>query len=94
MHSNIAATSMHVPTIAISWSHKYSGIMRMLEQEEYVCEIGTTTFDELVTKINSAWSNRGEIRQKLASKTAELRESAFYSCMLVKMLIKSNSAQY
>jgi len=89
MHSNIASTSMHVPTIALAWSHKYHGIMGMLEQEKYVCDIGTTTFNELVSKINDVWSNRAEIRKKLTSKTRELEESALYSGRLVKRLIDS-----
>lgn len=93
MHSNIASTSMHVPTVALSWSHKYRGIMRMLEQEKYVCDIRTTTFDKLITKINDAWSNRDQIRNKLASKTAELEGSALYSCKLIKSLMKSIPAE-
>jgi len=87
MHSNIASTSMHVPTIALAWSHKYYGIMKMLEQEKYVCDVGTTTFNELVSKINDAWSNRDDIRKELASKTTELEESALYSGRLVRRLI-------
>ena len=93
MHSDIASASMHVPTIALAWSHKYYGMMRMLGQEKYVCDIGTTTFDELVSKINDAWSNRDEISKKLAFKTTELEESALYSGRLVKRLIKSISAE-
>ena len=93
MHSDIASASMHVPTIALAWSHKYHGIMRMLGQEKYVCDIGTTTFNELVSKINDAWSNKDEIRNKLASKTTELEESALYSGRLVKRLVKSISPE-
>jgi colanic acid/amylovoran biosynthesis protein len=93
MHSNIASTSMHVPTIALAWSHKYHGIMKMVEQEKYVCDIRTTTFNEIVSKINDAWSNRDEIREKLASKTTELEESAFHSGRLVKRLIKPISVE-
>jgi len=89
MHSNIASISMHVPTVALAWSHKYHGIMKMVEQEKYVCDIRTTTFDELVAKIDGAWSNREEIIKKLASKTTELEESALYSGRLVKRLIQS-----
>jgi len=89
MHSNIASTSMHVPTIALAWSHKYCGIMRMLEQERYVCDLRTTTFNELVSKINDAWSNKDEIRKKLAIKTRQLEEQALHSARLVKRLIES-----
>jgi len=91
MHSNIASTSMHVPTLAIAWSYKYIGIMRMLEQEKYVCDIGTASFKELIIQIDDAWSNRNTIRKKLVSKTIEMEESALYSCRLIKMLIKSIS---
>jgi colanic acid/amylovoran biosynthesis protein len=89
MHSNIASLSMHVPTIALSWSHKYYGIMKMLEQEKYVCDIRTATFDEIVSKINDVWFNRYEIREKLASKSAEMDESALTSARLVKKLMDS-----
>jgi colanic acid/amylovoran biosynthesis protein len=86
MHSNIASTSMGVPTVALSWSHKYGGIMKMLEQEEYVCDILTATFEELVSRIDLAWSNRDIIKEKLASKTAEMEESAVSSCRLIELL--------
>ncbi|GAI33439.1 unnamed protein product, partial [marine sediment metagenome] len=33
MHANIAAFSMHIPTIAIAYSYKFHGIMKMLGQE-------------------------------------------------------------
>ena len=93
MHSNIASTSMKIPTIAIAWSHKYAGIMRMLDQEEYVCDIRTTTFDEIVVKINDAWSNKDVIRTKLASKNVEMEKSAIYSCKLINMLANSISTE-
>lgn len=88
MHSNIASTSTHVPTIALAWSHKYRGIMRMLEQEKYVCDIETITFDELVSKINDAWNNKDEIEKKLAFKTTELKKSALHNCRIVTKLVK------
>lgn len=89
MHSNIASTSMHVPTIALGWSHKYRGIMTMLEQEKYVCAIETTTFEELISKINDALQNRNEIKKKLALKVTEAERSAFQSSRLVAQLVES-----
>jgi colanic acid/amylovoran biosynthesis protein len=89
MHSNVASTSMHVPTIALAWSHKYFGIMRMLGLEKYVCDVEKITFDELVSKINDAWCNRAEIRKNLGSKTVELEKSALDSGRLIKRLVES-----
>ena len=93
MHSNIASLSMHVPTIALSWSHKYYGIMKMVEQEKYVCNIRATSFDELVSIIDDAWSNRNEIRKNLISKSAEMEKSALNSARLVKKLMDSISIE-
>jgi polysaccharide pyruvyl transferase WcaK-like protein len=87
MHSNIASTSMHVPTIALAWSHKYYGIMKMLGQEKYVCDVMTTNLNELISKTNDAWHNRNEIRKELASKTTELEKSALFGGILVKRLL-------
>lgn len=91
MHSNIASTSLGIPTIAIAWSYKYIGIMRMLEQEKYVCNIENASIDEIILKINDAWSNREKIRKKLISKTVEMKASALYSCSLVEKLIMNFS---
>jgi colanic acid/amylovoran biosynthesis protein len=43
MHANIAALSMAVPTIAIGYSHKTWGIMKMMEQEEFICDFQEVT---------------------------------------------------
>lgn len=87
MHSNIASTSMAVPTVAVGWNHKYEGIMRMLGQEKYVCEAETTNFDEMVEKIDDAWSSKDEIRKELESKLGKLEEQVLCSAMLVKRLV-------
>jgi polysaccharide pyruvyl transferase WcaK-like protein len=88
MHTNIAATSMRVPTIALGWSHKYYGIMKMLCQEKYVCDARAANLNELVLKISDAWHNRDEIRKRLTSRTAELEKSALNSGKLVKRLLE------
>lgn len=89
MHSNIAAISMNVPTIAIAWSHKYWGIMRMFELEGYVCNCKTMNFDELTSKINDVWSNREQIKENLKYKVEAAKESALLSGRLIKSLLDS-----
>ena len=92
MHANIAALSMHVPTIAIGWSHKYYGIMQRLGLEEYVCDFSTITFEELRVKINKIWSKRNEIQKQLIFKIMEEEKSALYAIKLVRNLIKPTYA--
>jgi colanic acid/amylovoran biosynthesis protein len=94
MHSNIASTSMHVPTIALAWSHKYHGIMKMLDQEKYVCDVKTTNLNKLILIINDAWRNRNEIRKQLASKTGELQKSALFGGRLVGELLMCRPSKF
>lgn len=89
MHANISAISTNVPTIALSYSHKYLGIMELVGQEKYVCDFRTVTFDELVSKINDAWYNREKIKNELATKVEVLKESAFTNGKLVKDLLNN-----
>ena len=65
-HSCILAQSMHVPTIAIEYDgHKALGIMRLLDLEDYVCDINTITTHELISKIDKIWAERNEVKKKL-----------------------------
>ena len=65
-HSCILAQSMHVPTIAIEYDgHKALGIMRLLDLEEYVCDINTITTPELTSKIDKILAERDEVKKKL-----------------------------
>lgn len=90
-HSTIASTSMCVPTIAIEYSHKAPGIMKMVGLEKYVCNFTTMDFEELKSKINDIWSNREEIKNDLASKVDTFKESAWSNGKIVKDLLDSLS---
>lgn len=89
MHANIAATSMCVPTLAIAYSHKSCGIMRMLGMEKYVLDFGTMTLEEITSKIDDLWINRERIRMELASKVKVLKDRALYNGKLIKDLVDS-----
>lgn len=65
MHSNIFATSMNVPTLAISYEQKTDGIMGMLGLEKYVIDINTITTQELISKIDKIWAERADVKKKL-----------------------------
>jgi colanic acid/amylovoran biosynthesis protein len=87
MHANIAALSMCVPTIAIAYSHKTQGIMKMLGMDKYVLDFRNMTVEQLVSKISDAWENREEIRAELARRIPQVKEQALLSGELVKELV-------
>jgi colanic acid/amylovoran biosynthesis protein len=89
MHANIAAISMQVPTIAIGYSHKTSGIMNMVGLSEYVCDFRTITFDELISKVDKMWREREKIIKEMTPKIKNLQESVWLNGKLVKNLADS-----
>lgn len=89
MHAVIAALSMHVPAIALGWSHKYAGIMERLGLGQYTCEYSSVTAEELISKVSDAWAKREEIKKQLISKIQREKELALLGAELVKELIDS-----
>ena len=89
MHANIAALSMAVPTIGIGYSHKTWGIMKMMGQEEFICDFQEVSVSIMMDKIDKAWQNREKITEELKQKTKIVQERAFYNAILVKQLLES-----
>jgi polysaccharide pyruvyl transferase WcaK-like protein len=89
MHSNIAALSQGIPTIAIGWSYKYYGIMKRLGMEEYVSSLNTMSFEELKVKFDMLFSLREEIQNQLTSKIKDEKRSALHAVKLVSNLLSS-----
>lgn len=90
MHPTIASTSMYVPTIAITHSHKAYGIIgKMVGQEKYVLHINQLNYVTLISIINDAWYNRTEIKKDLESNIKVVKERALLNGKLVKELLDS-----
>lgn len=87
MHSDIAALSQGIPTIAIGWSYKYYGIMKRLGMEEYVSDLNTMSFEELRVKFDMLFSLREEIQNQLTFKIRDEKRSALHAVKLVSNLL-------
>lgn len=83
MHSNIFALSNGTPVVAIGYLHKTEGIMSMLNLASFVIDIQHLTADTLLAKIELAWRNRDELRQRIRLAVAALIESASCATSLI-----------
>ena len=73
-HSCILAQSMNVPTIAIEYDgHKALGIMRLLDLDDYVCDINTISVSELTSRIDKIWAERDNVKRKLEQNIAVMQ---------------------
>jgi colanic acid/amylovoran biosynthesis protein len=87
MHAAIAAMSQCIPTILIPVSQRHYGIMRMMGQKKYVCS--RFTFEEVIPKVEAAWSNRDKIRCEMKSRIEKIKEASLRNAELVKTLIST-----
>lgn len=95
MHPAIAATSMYVPAIGISYSHKWGSLDFVLDREKCMVDITSSDFDQLLSEVCSridyVWENREEISQKLRQIMPEVTKRALLSAELVKELLDKSS---
>ncbi|MFV2044189.1 MAG: polysaccharide pyruvyl transferase family protein [Anaerolineales bacterium] len=74
MHSGVFALSSYVPTVLIGYQPKACGMMRMLELEQYCCDIETLTADQLYELVREVLRNRVEISQHIADRYIQIRK--------------------
>lgn len=90
MHSNIFSLSSNVPTIAISYEPKTTGIMKMLNLSQYVCEINNISSKEIVAKTQLAWDNRKQYRSHLEIEIPIMKERAEEPAKVIQSLISGD----
>lgn len=74
MHSNIFATSMQVPTVAIAYEKKTNGIMHTVLLDSYVVEMDSLDFGELKEKLEKCFHNRETIKKNLEKQIPLIRK--------------------
>lgn len=87
MHSNIFATSMLVPTIAIAYEKKTNGIMETLGLEDYVINIDEITSKKLIHKLDQIMIDRRNIVEHLSIRIPKIRKDILKNSQKIKSLI-------
>ncbi len=92
MHANIAAMSSGIPTLAIAYSHKTAGIMQLLDQEEYVCDIASLNRDTLLECFGRLHSMHDSVAAALRERSGVLKVEAARNIELVSSYLDSIQA--
>lgn len=87
-HSCILALSSCVPTIAIGHNPKYEGIMKMMGQERYTCNVKELTLEKLFSLVDDSWNNRNKTKMVLKARIKEVQDLAKNNARLVYNLVK------
>lgn len=77
VHGAVAGLSQNVPTVIIDYghepkAHKLKGFAQVAGIEEYVAD--PNNYDSLITKIDSCWEKKIEIKEKLKEKNIYIQQ--------------------
>jgi len=90
MHSNIAALSSCVPTIALAYSHKAYGIMSMLGQDRWVLNVRHFTSSDLVSLTEMAWKTREITKKDLTGRMPLAQEMAVRNAHFARQMLDNS----
>ncbi|OQX22366.1 MAG: hypothetical protein BWK75_00930 [Candidatus Altiarchaeales archaeon A3] len=93
MHANIAALSMCVPTIGLSYSYKFQGIFEMVGQEEYVCDLKNLSYENIISKVNDVWSKKEKIRTELETRRIVIQKQVLFTGELIKKFLDEGKSK-
>lgn len=93
MHACMAALSSGVPVLALSYSHKATGIMEYFEVGEWVVDAHTVEASQLTRAMSSLLESRSEIADRVARHAARARRDAVRNLDLLEELISEERAQ-
>jgi len=75
MHPAVLAVSGNVPSIAIVYDHKQTGFFSDLGMSEFTVRLQEATGSQLLSRIDSAWLERENIKKSLGNLVPELQET-------------------
>jgi colanic acid/amylovoran biosynthesis protein len=88
MHSNIAALSTNVPTVAIGYSHKTTGIMRSLGMSEFELKIDNLEIDKLYATIVKAYNDKLKLISRLNYEIKKIKDKSRENVEIIKRLVE------
>jgi len=73
MHACIGAVSQCVPTVALAYSDKFAGVMRLAAASVQVVDLRSAAVEDVLAGLKSALIRRGEFKQQLAGQMPRIR---------------------
>ncbi|MBN1462435.1 MAG: Coenzyme F420 hydrogenase/dehydrogenase, beta subunit C-terminal domain [Paludibacteraceae bacterium] len=86
-HSVVSALSQAVPTIAISWNHKYAEMIEPFDISEFVVPTNELSSKMLLVKVASLNKNLGEVKKRIEKNLSEVITSSKNNFNIVSTLL-------
>lgn len=89
MHACIAALSMSVPTLNISYHHKSNDVFDPFKNECVIISYSDLTFEAIKSKIDELWLKKEEIRENLVKKNEIIENLSIQNAEYVKNILNN-----
>ncbi len=94
LHSVIGATSLGVPTIAISYlQDPRLGMVRPMVTDKYILHLENLTANQLQSAVEDLWLNRKNVSVSLQERSVEMCRLAAINGHILKQLLEKRSVQ-
>ncbi|MBC8215997.1 MAG: polysaccharide pyruvyl transferase family protein [Candidatus Marinimicrobia bacterium] len=87
-HTIVASLSLGIPTLAIGWHHKYTGVLKLFHQENYMIDIRELDFDILSEKFSSLWKERKMAHGEIASYAKQVKNDVMQGGVYIHNKLK------
>jgi len=89
-HSIVSSLSKEVPTITISWSHKYHELIKPFDINEYIINYKGLNADKLLKTFDKLESEKITIKNSVSDNLSKVIKSSDMNFKLVKAVLKGN----
>ena len=87
-HTIVAALSMGIPTLAVSWHHKYHDVLQLFGQEQWRLDAASVKAEELISKFDALWSLREQLGRQIVEARPAVREAVHKGAEAVEELLR------
>jgi colanic acid/amylovoran biosynthesis protein len=89
-HAMIAALGSNVPTMVVSWGHKYNEIMELFGIQNFACDFSIADGDRLTRLFAKMWQNREQLREQIKQNLEDIKKSSQANFELLRMFLDKN----
>lgn len=93
MHPLIHALSMNVPSVGIDYTFKIRELMKEFGQEQFVSDVKELEYQDLVSKVDRAFSMKSKISEELSQKSREIRDKSLLTILVLDKYIHQTTRQ-
>lgn len=87
MHTIIAAISMNIPSLSLSYSHKSQGVMENVGLGKYNLDYKKLKYEDLINQIEYIEQHKTQIKEEIAPKIVQQKKLIKSSILLIKELL-------